>query len=572
MLKRLLVLVASIGLFALPMAAFAQTDPSFERITNFSARILVQTDRTVTVTEDIAYDFGSNQKHGIYRIIPTKFTRNSATYNYRFTVDRVLMDGTPATFTESESGGNLTVKIGDAGTLVTGPHAYEITYHTNKAINFFNGEGELYWNVTGNGWQVPIDAASAVVTGPNGFDAVAARSMCFTGPFGSTEQSCTSDGSGDQLTITSSRSLSAAEGLTFAVRFPKGMITPASFLETLWQIVRDNGILLLPLLVFGVMYYLWYTKGRDPKGRGSIIPQYEPPRGLSPAEMVGLTDEDVPSRGITATIIDLARRGYLSIEFGEEKGWMGSSRTYTFVEGKKADDMVNTAEQFVLDGLFVGTPRVELHELKGSFYKTVTGAKTLVFSSLKSKGLIGADPLKVKGAYMGFAGALAFFSFWLLQSGVNGMFMVSMLVSAAIIGGFGWFMPRRTQEGAYADEEIKGFKWFLSVTEKQRLAFTDAPERKPEQFHEFLGYAIAFGVEEKWAEQFAGIEIPPPSYAHGPMLVNWTAMNFVHDLNTMHQVAAASAFAAPSSAGAGGSGFSGGGVGGGGGGGGGGSW
>jgi uncharacterized membrane protein len=147
-----------------------------------------------------------------------------------------------------------------------------------------------------------------------------------------------------------------------------------------------------------------------------------------------------------------------------------------------------------------------------------------------------------------------------------------MFLCAAIIGAFGWFMPRRTQEGAYVDEEVKGFKWFLSVTEKQRLAFTDAPERKPEQFHMFLSYAIAFGVEEKWAEQFAGIDIPAPDYVSGNVLMNWTAMNFVHDLNSLHQTAAASAFAAPSSAGGGGSGFSGGGSGGGGGGGGGGSW
>jgi uncharacterized membrane protein len=482
------------------------------------------------------------------------------------------MDGSPANFTESEASGNITLKVGDANRLITGPHTYEITYHTDRAINFFNGEGELYWNVTGNGWEVPIIAASAVVTGPKGFNAAMARAVCYVGAFGSTEQTCTTDGSGERLKVVSTRSLGAAEGLTFVVRFPKGMITPPTFMETLMQIIRDNGILLLPFITFGVMYYLWFTKGKDPKGRGSIIPQYEPPRELSPAEMLGIMDEDIPSRGVTATIIDLARRGYFSIEIGEEKGWMGTSRTYTFVQKMAPDDQVSTAELFVLDGLFVGTSRVELHDLKGSFYKTVTGAKTLVFSALKTKGLIGADPLKVKGSYISCASVLAFFSFWFMQSGIGVMAMLSVFLSAIIIGIFGWFMPRRTQEGAYANEEIKGFKWFLSVTEKQRLAFTDAPERKTAQFHEFLSYAIAFGVEQKWAEQFAGIDIPPPDYVHGPVLMNWSAMNFVNDLNTMHQAAASSAFAAPSSAGGGGSGFSGGGSGGGGGGGGGGSW
>ncbi len=119
---------------------------------------------------------------------------------------------------------------------------------------------------------------------------------------------------------------------------------------------------------------------------------------------------------------------------------------------------------------------------------------------------------------------------------------------------------------------MEGFKWFLSVTEKDRLAFHNAPKLKPEQFHAFLPAAIVFGVENQWAGQFKSLDVPPPDYATGAVLTNCNALNFANSLGTLNTAAAASAYAAPASAGSGGSGFGGGAAGGGGGGGGGGSW
>ncbi len=132
-------------------------------------------------------------------------------------------------------------------------------------------------------------------------------------------------------------------------------------------------------------------------------------------------------------------------------------------------------------------------------------------------------------------------------------------------------MPRRTQDGVKLLAKIEGFKWFLSVTEKDRLAFTDAPARTPEQFQKFLPYAIALDVEKQWAKQFASLTIPPPNWAAGNLSA-FSALWLVSNLDTMHEAAKSSAYAAPSQAGSGGSGFSGGGSGGGFSGGGGGSW
>ncbi len=158
--RRFLPICAAAWLVMVPTAVLAQ---NAEQIASFDVRARLTSDRMLTVTEVITYDFGSNEKHGIYREIPVRYDRNGGTYRYRLNVAGVTRDGNAEPYSVSESSDVLTIKIGDADRTVTGVHVYAITYTTDRAINFFDGEGELYWNVTGNGWEVPIGTASFVV-------------------------------------------------------------------------------------------------------------------------------------------------------------------------------------------------------------------------------------------------------------------------------------------------------------------------------------------------------------------------------------------------------------------------
>lgn len=566
MKKRLL--IASL-FWLLPLTVQAQA--TTERIVSFDVQARLEADRTLTVTEEIAYDFGAAERHGMFRVIPERYERAGGSYNYRYQVTGVTRDGRSEPFKTSRSGGKLTVKIGDPDRTVTGRHVYALTYRTDRAVNFFDGEGELYWNVTGNDWKFPILASSLTLTGPDGFNASAARKICYTGLYGSTEQGCSIVAQGNQAAFKSNRAFGAGEGLTVAVRFPPGLIAEPTALDRLLRIVRDNGVLFLPIATLLAMLWLWHTKGRDPKGRGTIIPQYEPPRGLTPAEMSGLREQDVPQKAVTATILDLARRGYLKINFSESKGWLGDSLKYAFIKRKAADGLTDF-EAVIYDGLFESGDEVSLEELKHKFYKHIGPFKKDALESLVTRNLFSANPAKVRGKYLGAALVVAFLAIWLAGGWLNPLTTGAAIASAAVIAIVGWFMPTKTREGAVALEEVEGFKWFLSVTEKDRLAFHNAPALKPEQFHAFLPAAIVFGVEKQWAGQFKGLDVPPPDYATGAVLMHWSALNFASSLGSLNTAAAASAYAAPSSAGSGGSGFGGGGSGGGGGGGGGGSW
>jgi len=554
-------------LCSVPLGVSADTIPEF------AVKASVSKDRLATFTEDITYDFGDVMKHGIYRYIPVVYPRDNGSYQLRLKIGAVTRDGVDEPYSKSMTGGDLMLKIGDANRTIDGPHSYGITYSTDRAINFLKDHDELYWNVTGNSWPAPIEHATFVLSLPAGIDPASVTSTCFTGVTGSTEHGCTISQVGSDLTFESTRVLQQGEELTIVVGLPKGIITPPSATDLLWQFMADNGVAFFPVMAFLVMFLLWWKRGRDPK-LGTVIPEYEPPQKLSPA-LTGaiMTNGDVPSRTLTATIIDLARRGYLKISFDEKKTvlGLGHAQTYTFIKQKAADDKMTDYETTLFDGLFSEGDSVKIDDLQGQkFYVQVASYKKQVQKVVDTMKVFTANPAMVRGAYI----SVAFFLGWGMFAvfGDTGVGVFAAIMTAIIIAAFGIVMPSRTLSGVRLYADLKGFKWFLSVTEKDRLDFHNAPERTPEQFMAFLPYAIAFEVETKWAGQFASLDMPPPSWATGTSMAQWNTMMLVSNLGSLHAAAASSGFSPPSSAGSGGSGFSGGGSGGGFGGGGGGSW
>ena len=87
----------------------------------------------------------------------------------------------------------------------------------------------------------------------------------------------------------------------------------------------DNWIVVLPLIVLAVCLYLWYTRGRDPKGRGIIIANTIR-RNLTPAEVGTIVDEHAQNKDITAEIIYLATQGYLKIKQIEDHGLFSNQK------------------------------------------------------------------------------------------------------------------------------------------------------------------------------------------------------------------------------------------------------
>jgi uncharacterized membrane protein YgcG len=542
---------------------------SAEEINSYQVSIDILKDGKISVTERIDYDFGSESRHGIYRDIPVKYEARGGTYRLRLSDISVVDDrGKGIPFIESLKGSDKQIKIGDADSFVTGRKTYVIRYVVRRAINFFDNHDELYWNAIGTGWIVPIANARVDIRLSDGQEGVKGiRFECFAGVEGA-KTPCSRKNLDGSLSFTQS-SLLPGEGLTMVVGFPKGIVREPSGGEKFWEILRDNGILLLPIAVFIVYYRVWRKYGRDPKGRVTIVPQYEAPKDLSPAEIGLIIDEWEGTKDVVAEMLFLASQGFLSITRTEEKSLLIFTATdYVLKRLRIGEQPEKEFQKKLLKGIFGGKNEVKLSDLKQEFSDDLEKVKSDVNNSLKGRYFSG-NPRTKRLAFV----IVPFFLMWplaiFLGETSGGYGFLSGFLSGLIMIGFGFFMPSRTLKGVLAREEILGLKQYIEVAEKDRINFHNAPEKNPQHFEALLPYAVALGIEKKWAEQFKDLDMQP-SWYHGPVGSNFTAMTLVNDIGSFSDAASSTMSATKASSG--GSGFSGGGSGGGFGGGGGGSW
>ena len=546
-------------LFFLPGIAFAA-----EKINDYVVEITINPDSTIEVFETIEYDFGTADRHGIYRDIPIKYDAKVGKRSVRVDVKSVSRDGYSETFTEKRSGNDKRLRIGDANMTISGVHTYRIGYHVEGAFNAFADFDELYWNAIPTGWNVPISHARVKVTAPEAFT----QADCYQGTYGASGDCAIATLSGKAFEAEGT-GFDPYEGMTIAVALPKGAVALPSPLQQFMWWISSNFVIFIPFFVFLYMYRLWDAKGRDAKGKGTIVARYDPPIALSPIFLGTVVDAQLDDRDITADILYLAEQGFLTITRMKERTFLIKHTDYVLEWVGDEKDLAEK-EKLVVDLLFgslvVPGKQVKLSELQKdtSLQKRRKKLKEHIDKELKRQGYFANRPHYVRQKFflISFILGLFLFVFWF----VNILLSISLAISLLIIAVFGVLMPKRTPKGAEIRDHILGFKEFLSVTEKERLDFHNAPERSPKEFMEHLPYAVALGVEKKWAEQFKGIAMDPPSWFRGGTTANFAPAAFVSDLNSFSTSLRAGVTAAQGGSGSGGGGFSGGGVGGGGGG------
>ena len=569
----------SLGLVFLCGSNFAMA--AGEKIDSFDATIRMNADASVAVTERIDYDFDALEKHGIYRDIPVRYDARGGNYNVRISDISVTDEkGAAYDFVVSDRGNDKEIKIGDADTFVTGKKTYVISYKIERVINYFEGYDELYWNVTGSGFVVPITKASARVILPASFTKEDTPIKCFSGAAGSTK-SCDVLGyifEADNVLVSeadfATRNLSVGEGLTVVVGVPKGVIYQPTRSEMFRTTIIDNVVLFVPFLMFFAAFFIWRKRGKDPAGRGTIITEFDVPDNVTPAEVGTIMDERCEQKELSAEIIELAVKGYLKIKREEREVLFIKSAQYSFEKLKEADDALSEHEKILLLGIFEKGDSVKLSDLKSTFYKKYNLFTKDVYASVSRKGYFFKNPqearIKYFVIYLFLLAGIYIVIFSFLGAALGVYAVLSFIISLAIAGIFSFVMPQKTEAGVLLKEKILGLKNYLTVAEKDRLEFHNAPEKSPEQFEKLLPYAIALSVEKKWAKQFEGVYNTSPTwYEDSRGFNNFTAVYFVDSLNdfrTDFNSSVVTSAAASGSSGFGGGGFSGGGFGGGGGG------
>jgi hypothetical protein len=290
-----------------------------ERIRFFSSKILVHSDASMTVTETITVtSAGQEIKRGIVRDFPTKYKdRYGNTVRVGFEIVAIQRDGRPEPYHTEKATNGFKIFIGQKDVyLQPGQYTFTITYKTDRQLGFFPEYDELYWNVTGTGWNFPIDSVQATVELPPG--AKIKQYAAYTGPFGAQGKDfrVTYDWAGN-IVFTTTRGLAPREGLTIAVAWPKGIVQQPSPTEGTMSYLRDNASLISAVFGFLALlgYYLltWSRVGRDP-GKGTIIPLFEPPPGLSPAAVRYLMRMGSDVKIFATAVMDMAVKGYLRIK------------------------------------------------------------------------------------------------------------------------------------------------------------------------------------------------------------------------------------------------------------------
>ena len=546
-------------------------------IADFKDTIAISTDGSVSVNEKITLVF-VGQWHGIHRTIPIEYPGPHGA-NYTLFVDiRSVTDetGSKLKYDSSKSGDFRDLKIYIPG-AEDATRVVNIDYTVRNGIRYFDSHDEFYWNVTGNDWPVPIAHAEAFVTLPKNADG-GLRAQAFTGVYGSTEGAATSEVKGADVMFETTNPLPMRGGLTIDIFIPKGVLKEPSALTKLFWFLSSNPVVFLPLLTLAVMYGLWHTVGKDPEPGVSVAPMYEPPKEFTPAEVGTLIDDATDPRDITSTIVDLAVRGYLKIQEKVDTFLVFKKKDYVFHLLKPREQWgtdLSPHERVMLENIFAGGSETQLSSLKNRFYTAIPVIRQDVMAALKKKGMYLLDPGSANGysiaAVVAIGLLLAGLQYlnWMNLFNSVPLLIVSALISALIWWLFARQMTAKTLLGVRTLVAILGFQEFMNRVDADRIK-----RLPPDTFEKYLAYAMALGVEQHWAQAFAGIVKDPPNWFVGP--TPYSAFNPIFFSSSMHSMASdmhqvfvsaprSSSSGSGFGGGGGGGGFSGGGFGGGGG-------
>jgi uncharacterized membrane protein YgcG len=575
MYKRLVfgvIALASFIFIAIPVHAGVQDFT----ITSFVADYYVSRDEArvshMSVREKIVAEFPNfDQNHGILRAIPQSYDGHGLELDI---ASVKKPNGEQWQYETSDENGNTVLKIGDPDAYVQGPQTYILEYTVRGPVTF-EGAERLFWDVNGDQWPQSFGEVVARVHLPSDLaQSIGNQPSCLTGSFGSEKSACRvsteDDGKGKIITFETARPLNGYETLTFSVPFTAGTFAPYTMsAEAVWHAVLLGVVIAVPPLV--VLWFVvrhWRKYGRDAKGRGVVVPQYLPPKGVSVLGSSALWHQGFQPTAISATIIDLAVRHYIKI-YETGKTLFGG---YEYdVELTKAPTDLLPEEQQVVKLLFTSTAagtRVSLKDLNKKLYEEATKIGESVDEYMAAQKYFVQKPSQARAPFI-IAGIIMVICGFVFMPYTLGL-VISGIIT--LIGGA--VMAAPTHKGAELKEYLEGLKKYMKLAEAERIRVLQSPDGRLTEkvdvadkgqlvklYERLLPYAVLFGIEKKWAKEFAGLYDRPPEWYSGTGTFN--AAYFAGALTSLDTTMTQS-FSPPSS--------SGGGAGGGGGGGGGGGW
>lgn len=479
------------------------------------------------------------QPNGDLRVVETNvidFTSGTFTFGYRdINQDRltgitdvlVTEHGQPLqTETSTTGSGDYRIKYYfDAAQ--NEQRTFELAYTVIGATRYYTNGDVVYWApvyAARNGF--PVQSSTVTVNLPVGASALEVATF---GP------SATTTGKGEgKVVATAQEPIASGEQFEILVSFPHGIISGAA---PAWQAAYDSeqksnldrsggdfGFLLAGLLVLIggplAVIVLWFRRGRDPNS--GLVADYlnEPPPGIKPGVAGTLVDARADLQDMIATVIDLARRGILSLY---EQGTTNAagvvvSRDYTLARGPHYDTAgLAPYEVKLLDALQLSrSDAIFLSQVGATLHTRLAGIKDAMYLELTNMGLYSHNPEKTRNHFSTAAILLLLFScvaacvttsltfaisdLALCVPAALGVTAIALLVAS---GG----MQARTRKGAETKMRLEAFKRYLQNIEK----YTDI-KTATDLFDKYLAYAVAFGLDRTWVQKFAAANAPAPTW------------------------------------------------------------
>ena len=529
-----LILVSAAPAQALPSAEASRT--TFEAIVSFDVKAEVQANTDMVITETIVYDPGTDEVHrGILRDIPTEDTLADGNIRlYDVKILSVTRDGENVPVEETEGADTISLKIGDPNVAIEGLHTFVIAYSVSGALDVIQpssitdktpagikaGDIELYWDFIGDRWPYPIYQGTASITGPT----PALAALCFYGPAGSTKQ-CQVEQGADSATVLSA-DLSGGGALTGVIgwapdgftQMPTPNITPDPMVEQVSRLKASIPFLLVIALA-ALAAPITTAVLRRRSNAGVVLAatpvRYSPPDGLRPAQVQAGVDGTVDSRGYTATLLDLAARGHITLT-EQDGGWLGGKQLNIGWTGTGKDTLAGW-ENDLVGAILKGGSAATM----GSYDPVLTATTSTLTSRLsaeaKSTGLYNPDGDRPDRSYVvlsilgGVLVVVGFFiSLFLGDYALSSMVLFAMTGLALVAGGLvGRAITPRRQTKISADflGQVAGFRRLLnSDSADARRDFAEKIGLTSDAiFATFMPYAVVLGLESTWVSTFPDI-------------------------------------------------------------------
>lgn len=513
-----------VGLFLFPQTSAAQTKDYFWESFNVEITVLENGDLRVEEEQTLVFS-GEPFTYG-YRNIPINDAgRNDGLRDIGVregvTIFREDSSQAPNTFRVSTSKDETTVYWYFAP--ATGQHVYTFSYTVAGGIRTEPGGDQVYWNAMPADLGKTIRAGQITITLPEGIRAESTTASVAGRENDGITTQVSEDGRQVVFTLTEPRP--AGSDVEVGVRFPTGQLaltTPE------WQqneqVADVQALLILLFSIFVavvgplLVLLLWYLVGRDPQV-GTAVPDYlaEPPSNLPPAVVGTLIDEKAQIQDVMSTLIDLARRGYMTMT--ETK----SGRDFVFSKTDITPTDLRPYERAIMDGVFGRKSSRRLNDLKYNFSSKLPGIRKQLYEELRTAGYVRSSPESTRNNY-GCLGililTLAGGSFWLASV------FLSDSVATALCPAFAFgltglvmlataqFMPAKTALGAEEAAKWSAFKTYLQDIEK----YADL-QQATAIFEQYLAYAVAFGLERSWIRKFSQVPNTPVPHWYAPVIL-----------------------------------------------------